>query len=96
MNLVTKDSDSLKQQINEKISQDPTFSEGVDPVVVHEVQNIYKHIDVVPLTKTITESVTAAVLSNLKTLGVIPGALSGNSVVTAPSSNRLKFPCWWD
>ena len=39
MNLVTNDSDSLKRQINEKNSQDPTFSEGVDPVVAHEIQN---------------------------------------------------------
>ena len=56
MNLVTNDSGSLKQQINKKNSQDPTFSAGVDPVV-HEVQHTSKQLDVVTLTKTITESV---------------------------------------
>ena len=90
-NLVTNGSESLEQQINGKNSQDPTLSEG-DGSVVHEVQHTSQQLDLVTLTKTITESVTAAVLNNLKTLGVIPDAMPRNAVATAPSSTGLSFP----
>ena len=60
---MTNGSESLEQQVNGKNSQDPTLSEG-DGSVVNEVQDTSQQLDLVTLTKTITESVTAAVLSN--------------------------------